>query len=248
MRPVAVIVAVAGLAGLAFAIAQGGGGIAPKPLADTPTELEAPATETATRTPDPARPDPDLPQSPPSRDSDVQPEGTELQRVEPRAPLSDLALALPPKPAAPGDWKGTVLYQPVAPAAGIIEAMGYRIALSGIEGLEPRQTCSTGGRDWNCGMRARTAFRAFLRGRAVTCIVPPTPERGLIAASCTVGDQDVAAWLVESGWVRAASGGPYEQEGAVAERAGKGMFGTPERTAPPPEVALPTGTVTPDEP
>src|SRR5690606_39152759 len=38
----------------------------------------------------------------------------ELQRTEPRKPLSDLALALPPKPVPPDKWKGTLLHRPVA--------------------------------------------------------------------------------------------------------------------------------------
>ena len=101
-----------------------------------------------------------------------------LERVEPREPLSELALAVPPKPPkAPDDWDGTKLFQPVASAAGLIEAKGYSVAVSGIDIVRQDETCSDDGKSWPCGVRARTAFRAFLRGRAVACTVPPEGDR-----------------------------------------------------------------------
>ncbi|MER9441008.1 thermonuclease family protein [Mesorhizobium sp. M0340] len=152
----------------------------------------------------------------------------ELERIEPRAPLSDLALAGPPKPPKtkmPDDWKGTKLFQPVASAAGVIEAKGYSIAVSGIDIVKQEETCTDGGESWNCGIRARTAFRAFLRSRAVVCAVPPEGGRDLIAAECRIGNQDIGQWLVENGWARAAKGGPYVEAGEKARAAKKGVFG-----------------------
>ncbi|MFD2052794.1 thermonuclease family protein [Mesorhizobium calcicola] len=150
----------------------------------------------------------------------------ELERVEPRAPLSKLALAVPPKPKMPDDWNGTKLFQPVAPAAGLIEAKGYSVAVSGIDVVRQDETCSDDGRSWPCGVRARTAFRGFLRGRAVACTVPPEGGRHLIAAECRIGKQDVGQWLVENGWARAAKGGPYVEAGDKARAAKKGIFGS----------------------
>ncbi|MDB5525805.1 MAG: hypothetical protein JWM58_3568, partial [Rhizobium sp.] len=86
----------------------------------------------------------------------------ELERVEPREPLSKLALAMPPKPKMPDDWNGTKLFQPVATAAGLIEAKGYSVAVSGIDVVPQDETCTTDGKSWPCGIRARTAFRSFL--------------------------------------------------------------------------------------
>ncbi|WP_367117475.1 thermonuclease family protein, partial [Mesorhizobium sp.] len=71
----------------------------------------------------------------------------------------------------------------------------------------------------------RTAFRAFLRGRAVVCTVPPEGGRDLITAECRVGNQDVGQWLIENGWARAAKGGPYVEAGDKARMARKGIFG-----------------------
>jgi endonuclease YncB( thermonuclease family) len=149
-----------------------------------------------------------------------------LERVEPREPLSKLALAVPPKPKMPDDWNGTKLFQPVAPAAGLIEAKGYSVAVSGIDIVRQDETCSDDGRSWPCGVRARTAFRAFLRGRAVVCTVPPEGGRDLVAAECRIGKQDIGEWLVENGWARAAKGGPYVEAGDKARTAKKGIFGS----------------------
>ncbi|UVK54961.1 thermonuclease family protein [Mesorhizobium sp. AR02] len=150
----------------------------------------------------------------------------ELERVEPREPLSKLALAMPPKPKMPDDWNGTKLFQPVATAAGLIEAKGYSVAVSGIDVVPQGETCTTDGKSWPCGIRARTAFRAFLRGRAVVCTVPPEGGRDRIAAECRIGKQDVGQWLVDNGWARAAKGGPYVEAGEKAQSAKKGIFGS----------------------
>ncbi|MER9595821.1 thermonuclease family protein [Mesorhizobium sp. M0244] len=152
----------------------------------------------------------------------------ELERIEPRAPLSDLALAGPPKPPKtkmPEDGKGMKLFQPVAPAAGVIEAKGYAIAVSGIDIVKQDETCTDSGKSWSCGVRARTAFRAFLHGRAVVCTVPPEGGRDLIAAECRIGNQDIGQWLVENGWARAAKGSAYTEAGEKARAAKKGVFG-----------------------
>jgi endonuclease YncB( thermonuclease family) len=158
----------------------------------------------------------------------VQPQiSGDLERVQPREPLSKLALAAPPKPKMPDDWKGTKLFQPVASAAGLIEAKGYSVAVSGIDVVRQDETCTFGGKSWPCGLRARTAFRAFLRGRAVVCTVPPEGGRDLIAAECRIGKQDVGQWLVDNGWARAANGGPYVEAADKARSAKKGIFGAP---------------------
>lgn len=151
-----------------------------------------------------------------------------LERVEPRAPLSDLALAGPPKPPKlkmPDGWSGTKLSQPVATAAGLIESKGYAVAVSGIDVVKADETCSDAGKSWACGARARTAFRAFLRGRAVACTVPPEGGRDIISAECHIGNQDIGQWLVENGWARAAQGGPYVEAEDKARAARKGIFG-----------------------
>ncbi|CDX24581.1 conserved exported hypothetical protein [Mesorhizobium sp. ORS 3324] len=165
-------------------------------------------------------------------DSDVvaRPELSEeqLERVAPRAPLSDLALAGPPKPRKtkmPDGGDGTKLVQPVATAAGLIKAKDYSIAVSGIDVVKADETCIDAGKSWDCGVRARTAFRAFLRGRTVVCALPPQGGEAAIAVKCWVGNKDVGLWLVENGWARAAQGGPYVEAENKARAAKKGIFG-----------------------
>lgn len=151
-----------------------------------------------------------------------------FERIEPRAPLSDLAQAQPPKPpkaSMPDKWKGTPLFRPVATAAGIVEAKGYSVAVSGVDVVQPDETCEDAGKSWACGARARTAFRAFLRGRAVVCTVPPEGGRDIISAECRIGNQDIGEWLVANGWARAAKGGPYAEAEEKAKAAKKGIFG-----------------------
>lgn len=156
----------------------------------------------------------------------------EYERIAPRAPLSNLSVAPPPKPkvaSMPGSWRYTRLFNPVAISAGIVEAQGYRVALAGIEPLPVDEQCAWQGVNWPCGARARTAFRAWLRARAVQCKVPPDPERNLVITGCQIGKEDVAEWLVSSGWVRALANGPYAEMGKKAEDRKNGIFGAPPK-------------------
>ncbi|SFN81854.1 Endonuclease YncB, thermonuclease family [Mesorhizobium sp. NFR06] len=198
------------------------------PDASTPPQEPATAAIPAPAAPRPPKPvvhsravDPEVVAPPALSES-------ELERVEPRAPLSDLALAGPPKPPKskmPGDWNGTKLFQPVAVAAGLIEAKDYAVAITGVDVVRADETCSDEGKTWACGARARTAFRAFLRGRAVACTLPPEGGRDTISADCHIGNRDVGQWLVENGWARAAQGGPYLEAENRARAAKKGIFG-----------------------
>ena len=156
------------------------------------------------------------------------PPDEELERVEPRAPLGDLALAGPPKPRKskmPDGQDGSKLFQPVASAAGVIEAKDYSVTVSGIDIVKDDETCSDEGKSWACGVRARTAFRAFLRGRTIVCSVPSQGGHDAASTKCWVGNKDVGEWLVENGWARAAQGGPYVEAGDKARAARKGIFG-----------------------
>lgn len=154
----------------------------------------------------------------------------ELERLPPREPLSPLAQAKPPKPVMPDEWKGTTLFQPVATSAGAISAKGYSIVLEGIDPVAPEETCESNGASWPCGARARAAFRAMLRGRAVTCTLPPQAERAAIVAPCRVGKVDLGQWLVDNGWARARDGGPYADAGSTARESKKGVFGSAPKT------------------
>lgn len=150
-----------------------------------------------------------------------------LERSAPRAPLSDLSLALPPKPKITAEWDGATLFRPVAAAAGVIEARGLTVSLAGLTPLEPEETCTSDGKTWKCGALGRTALRGLLRGRAVVCDLPEDKAEGEAVAKCRIGKLDVGQWLVANGWARAAAGGPYADAAKKAEDGKKGIFGAP---------------------
>ncbi|WP_245525504.1 thermonuclease family protein [Mesorhizobium sp. M00.F.Ca.ET.216.01.1.1] len=236
MRLFHLAMAVLTIPAMAAAIAVGGRAVQRGESGVTVDQIEASVEATPEAPPTSAIPGPQ-PLKPTAHSRAIDPAAVvppqlpaeELERVEPRAPLSDLSLAgppKPPKPKMPDDWNGTKLFQPVATAAGLIEAKGYSVAVSGIDVVKQDEICTDDGKSWACGIRARTAFRAFLRGRTVVCTVPPEGGRDLISAECRIGKQDIGQWLVENGWARAARGGPYVEAGEKASTAKKGIFGS----------------------
>lgn len=180
--------------------------------ADVPSQGGAHSTETTARTIEPQQfglPD----------DVTTKP----LERIEPRQPLSG-ADAGASKPREP-----TVLRQPVALAAGLIRFDKVTLQLDGIEPETAERTCESGGKSWPCGMVARTAFRNFLRARAVSCDIPAGATGEIVTAQCTVGGQDPAAWLVANGWATPSPGSPLEQQAETARQAKLGFYGDDPR-------------------
>ncbi|MBZ9821471.1 thermonuclease family protein [Mesorhizobium sp. CA4] len=151
-----------------------------------------------------------------------------IERIEPRPPLSELGLAPAPKTPMPQDWRQTLLFRPVATSSAVFEAMGRTVAISGTVDIGPNRTCMFDDIAWPCGQRARAAFNAWLRGRALKCLLPPDADRFAIAAPCVLGKQDVGAWLVSNGWAMAAPTGVYGKAEVVARNARMGIFGPPQ--------------------
>ncbi len=254
--------AVAAIVAVAAAISVGGHRLAQDDVrieTDLPQDL--PPADDADTTDDPASAPAEAsiqpPPATPSRAIDpelIEPRDAgaagALERVAPRPPLGGSALADLPKPkAAPDDksgkeresedWKGEPLLLPVASAAGEIESKGHSVTISGIDIVRPEEICTdAAGKDWACGVRARTAFRAFLRGRAVVCDAM-SGNAGRNSAQCSIGKQDIGQWLVENGWARAEAGGPYADAGEKARAAGKGIFApAPNLSNLPPEPSV----------
>ncbi|MER8373949.1 thermonuclease family protein [Mesorhizobium sp. M1406] len=150
----------------------------------------------------------------------------EIERVEPRPPLSELGLAVPPKTPMPKDWREVLLYRPIATSSAMFESMGRKVIISGAQGIDLDRSCSFHDVNWPCGQRARAAFNAWLRGRGLKCFVPPDVERFAIASPCRLGKQDVGAWLVSNGWATALPSGIYGKAEATARNAQMGIFGS----------------------
>ena len=155
-------------------------------------------------------------------------DASEIERVEARPPLGELGLAVRPKTPMPQDWRETLLYRPIATSSATFESMGWKVAISGAQDIGVDRTCSFRDEAWPCGLRARAAFNAWLRGRALNCVLPTDAERFAIAAPCRLGKQDVGAWLVANGWAMALPGGIYGKAEAIARTAGMGIFGPPQ--------------------
>lgn len=166
----------------------------------------------------------------------------DLQRIAPRPPLGASRIApatSPEEPAPTAESTGeqtappaeedgmTTLFRPVASAAGRIKADDRSVAIAGIDIVDPDRSCdASDGGTWPCGMRARTAFRYWLRGRAVDCDLDNARKSGdRLIAQCALAGQDVGAWLVDQGWALADRQGPYVEAGKAAREAGRGVFG-----------------------
>lgn len=244
MRPLVAGLAVAGLmtfvvAGLALRQtlpSHDAGPEADRVVQEPAAAVPAPAPEAATQAPavEPSAKGDRLP----SRVRTVAPDvvaapvlGEEpLERVEARLP----------EPARLSEARGretrprlTILHRPHAIAAGTFHSLGHTVRLAGIETPNDRETCVSGGVSWPCGVHARTAFRNWLRGRALSCVVPQTAGREVVVTECSLGRQDPAEWLVRYGWARALADGPYAELERQARAEGLGLHGpAPQAAAP----------------
>lgn len=203
----------------------------PDKEADNPLAPDAPAPEAAPNTNE---------QNSASQNGQSGSQQDGLEREPARPPLSDLGLAStpkppePPVPAMPVDDREPMqlLQRPVAIAAGRLESQGRIVDLQGIEVMPVEQFChSSSGENWPCGMQARTAFRQWLRARAIMCRLPKDDSGAAIATQCTVGNDDAAQWLVANGWAEAVAGGAYQEAGEKAEAGKLGIYGNKPETA-----------------
>ena len=141
-----------------------------------------------------------------------------LARIEARQPLSD--------PLAKPEPVPSVLRHPVALSAGLIQFDGDRLLqLDGLVSQTAERTCDANGKSWPCGIVARTAFRNFLRARALLCDIPKNGWEGTLTTTCTVNNTDPAVWLAENGWAEAPAGSPLEDKVEAAKKSRLGFFG-----------------------
>jgi endonuclease YncB( thermonuclease family) len=259
MRPLHAAFAVTCLLGMGMLVIAGGQALNSQPSGAIPSESEIVVdtdigdvifgegvqdSEPDAPEAPPQEPQPALPLRPIEPDIVAPPElePAELERLPPREPLSDLSQAVPPKPKPNAEWQGATLFRPVASAAGRISAQNRSVTIAGIDLVAAGETCTDQGRQWPCGARATTAFRAFLRGRAVICDIPQEAGSGEFTVRCRLGKQDIGEWLVANGWARADADGPYAQAAEKAQKNGKGIYGhAPDLSGLPP--APPSGSV-----
>jgi hypothetical protein len=217
MRPLAILVALAGLGALVLVAPALRVRVLP-PAAEPPApEIAAQAEARPAPVPLIVRPvAPDIVAPPP-----LMPDT--LERIEERAPLGPMGRAEAPSQGPP---KETLLHRPVVGEAGAFAAMGYRIVLAGLVPTPADEMCDSAGASWRCGVHARTAFRNFLRGRALACVVPPAPPDEVLTTPCRLGRVDAGEWLVAQGWARAdPADDRYAAQAKAARDAGRGLYG-----------------------
>lgn len=99
-----------------------------------------------------------------------------------------------------------------------LEISGRIVRLEGIEAPALAQDCDkAGARRWRCGESARDALARAIRGKTISCAVPPGEKGKAATGRCAAGETDLALELVRSGHVFAETGlfssyAGYEQD------------------------------------
>jgi endonuclease YncB( thermonuclease family) len=148
--------------------------------------------------------------------------GAEMERMAAQ-PVANPAQSITLEPAPTVSPAPVLLFQPIVEAAGIIRAEGRTIRLSGVEPVDADRLCmDAAGKPWPCGMAARTALRNLVRGRAIACILPDQQQENIVT-QCSVGGEDIAAWLVEQGWAEAQTPSPLARLSDAARAMRRGI-------------------------
>lgn len=141
--------------------------------------------------------------------------------------------------------------RPVVLDAGTLRMKRLTVRLAGLDAPALAETCpSRLGGTWPCGMRARTALRAFVRRRAVTCEDMVEIAPGLVSARCRRQDEDLSAWMVQQGWARPGEGAGAEMRAAAeaARDARKGIWQLEQRPPAPTTKSAAPAAATPEAP
>ncbi len=108
-----------------------------------------------------------------------------------------------------------------------LEMRGRYLKLYGIDAPESNQTCADGkGRAYRCGQEAARWLKSWISGHELECHVLKQDSKGNMVATCSLGQYDIGAALVNAGWAVAdpqQSGIylPYEQQ---ARDSGRGLW------------------------
>lgn len=112
---------------------------------------------------------------------------------------------------------------------GSMKVAGELIHLYGIYIPPTDQTCYTFIRPVPCGTRASLALDFKISGDFVHCIPRATNPDGSITASCSAGNEDLSAWMLQKGWAVALPDAPFEYLAMqkIAQSRGLGIWGIP---------------------
>jgi endonuclease YncB( thermonuclease family) len=103
-----------------------------------------------------------------------------------------------------------------------LRVKSQRIRLLGLDAPELHQTCEIKGRDYPCGKRARAFLEDLVKRRNVDCAGEEFDRYGRLLAVCSIGETNLNAQMVLSGW--AVSYGGYHGEERRARENGQGLW------------------------
>lgn len=108
-----------------------------------------------------------------------------------------------------------------------LDIHGTRVRMFGIDAPESAQTCERAdGSPYRCGKDAANALDARIADRPVRCVARDTDRYGRTVAVCSVGGEDLNAWMVRSGLAVAYTryGADYEGQEREAKAARRGLW------------------------
>ena len=206
----------------AAAEAPGGDAAAPKPSDGAPVERNiaaapAPAQSGSSQStsPAPAPPQGEMVVLPPARNVTPR-EMTQGPVVVGRT------VRLPAPPAPPKPKRPKRFFRVIVSDAGTIDAGDVTIKIADVETPELNRICTDAkGKEWPCGLIARTALRRLIRIRAIDCAPPAADDGATITTACKVGPLDIATWLVGRGWAKPTVDDPKLAKARDAAKAAK---------------------------
>lgn len=139
-----------------------------------------------------------------------------------RNAVISLALVLLFAPAALADMTG-----PATVIEGdLIEIMGERVRLYGIDAPERGQRCTYLGKTFDCGHIAKTALMDLTAGATIVCRPTGKKRKGGLVARCFADGFDLSENMVHTGWALAEprEGARYRAKERQAERAKRGLW------------------------
>ncbi|MBW9051852.1 thermonuclease family protein [Rhizobium mesosinicum] len=245
MRPAAFVTGVAGMAIVAGLLLAGqarlnrGGGSAldadagsvaaapPAANADTAKPPGSLTDEDAALIARATEPAPSEPATAPPENAKAPAENAPMDKMVQDAP----APAETP-PTAPDGKNSVELLRPTVESAGIFSFGKRRLQIANVIETPVDKSCGSQGKQWPCGMMAKTALRLYLRNRAVDCDLRSDAWEDMAVAACRLGQQDIGAWLVDNGWAEAQPGSPLAAAGEKAKQAKEGIHGEDPRRRP----------------
>jgi endonuclease YncB( thermonuclease family) len=238
MRPAAFITGIAGMATVVGLLLAGQARLNGDEGLSSNAEVGSVAATLPDTTADVAKP----PVSLTDEDAELIARATEPAPTEPAAAPSENAAGAS-SVNAPAGKDSVELLRPTVESAGLLSFGKRRLRIANVIETPADKSCGSDGKQWPCGMMAKTALRLYLRNRTIDCDLPSDAWEDMARAACRLGQQDIGTWLVENGWVEAQPGSPLAAAGEKAKQAKQGIHGEDPRrrpAAPPrPETAAP---------